>query len=114
MSPPVIHLMQDRTRVVFDPQRISKRLAEAVRGLEASVSVEELTEDVIRSVFDGISVPEVYRAQILAARSRIERDPAYGVVTAKFMLNVIYQEALVKRLMQERSKVCTGTGLSTM
>ena len=62
--PPVIHLMQDRTRVVFDPQRISKRLAEAARGLEASVSVEELTEDVIRSVFDGISVPEVYRVKI--------------------------------------------------
>jgi ribonucleoside-diphosphate reductase alpha chain len=92
---PAIHLLQrDRTRVVFDPHRISKRIAQAARGLEEAVSVEELTDDVIRSVFDGISVPEVYRAQILAARSRIERDPAYDVVAARLMLNVIYQEAL--------------------
>ena len=92
---PAIHLLQrDRTRVVFDPHRISKRIAQAARGLEAAVSVDELTDDVIRSVFDGISVPEVYRAQILAARSRIERDPAYDVVAARLMLNVIYQEAL--------------------
>lgn len=94
-APPAIHvLLDDGTRVPLDTQRIRKRLAEAARGLEAVVDVDELADDVLRSVFDGISVSEIYRAQILAARSRIERDPAFDTVASRLMLNVIYQEAL--------------------
>lgn len=94
-APPAIHvLLDDGTRVPLDTQRIRKRLAEAARGLEAVVDMDELADDVLRSVFDGISVSEIYRAQILAARSRIERDPAFDTVASRLMLNVIYQEAL--------------------
>lgn len=94
-SPAVVHVvLEDGTRVPLDPHRARKRLQEAARGLEGLVDLEELAEDVIRSVFDGISVDEINRAQILAARSRIERDPAYDVVASRLMLNVIYREAL--------------------
>jgi ribonucleoside-diphosphate reductase alpha chain len=95
VAPPAIHvLLDDGTRVPLDTQRIRKRLAEAARGLEPVVDLDELADDVLRSVFDGISVSEIYRAQILAARSRIERDPAFDTVASRLMLNVIYQEAL--------------------
>ena len=94
-APPTLHIaLNDGTRVPFDSARIRKRLQEAADGLEAVVHVDELVEEVLRSVFDGISISEIYRAQILAARSRIERDPAYDVVASRLMLNVIYQEAL--------------------
>ena len=92
--PPTIHVvLDDGTRVPFDPRRARKRLAEAARGLEDLVNVDELLEEVMRSVFDGISVAEVYRAQILAARSSIERDPAFDIVASRLTLNVIYREA---------------------
>ncbi|HWL07829.1 MAG TPA: ribonucleoside-diphosphate reductase subunit alpha [Planctomicrobium sp.] len=87
-------LLRDGTRVPFDPRRIKKRLNEAAEGLTDLVNTEELAEEVLRSVFDGISIGEIYRAQILAARSRIERDPAFDVVSSRLMLNVIYQEVL--------------------
>jgi ribonucleoside-diphosphate reductase alpha chain len=93
-SPQLFVVLEDGTRVPFDSRRARKRLAEAAAGLEDIVDVDELVEEVLRSVFDGISVGEIYRAQILAARSRIERDPAFGVVASRLMLNVIYQEAL--------------------
>ncbi|WP_437191729.1 ribonucleoside-diphosphate reductase subunit alpha [Planctomicrobium sp. SH527] len=94
-APPQVHVvLEDGTRVPFDSRRVLKRLSEAARDHELVVDVEELAEEVLRSVFDGISIREIYRAQILAARSRIERDPAYDVVAARLMLNVIYQEAL--------------------
>jgi ribonucleoside-diphosphate reductase alpha chain len=90
-----IHIvLADGTRVPFDSRRVLKRLSEAARDYEDVVDVEELSEEVLRSVFDGISIREIYRAQILAARSRIERDPAYDTVAARLMLNVIYQEVL--------------------
>ena len=95
VAPPQIHVqLRDGTRVPLDPNRARKRLVEAARGLEDLVSIDELADDVLRSVFDGISISEIYRAQILAARSRIERDPAFDVVASRLMLNVIYQEAL--------------------
>ncbi|WP_428307911.1 ribonucleoside-diphosphate reductase subunit alpha [Lacipirellula sp.] len=94
-APPTVQVtLADGSRVPFDARRIRKRLAEAATGFEEVVDVEELVDEVLRSVFDGISINEIYRAQILAARSRIERDPAYDVVTSRLMRNVIYQEAL--------------------
>jgi len=87
-------VLRDGTRVPFDSHRVRKRLAEASLGLESIVDVNELVEEVIRSVFDGIAVDEVYRVQILVVRSRIERDPAFDTVAARLMRNVIYQDAL--------------------
>jgi ribonucleoside-diphosphate reductase alpha chain len=95
VAPAQVHIaLADGTRVPFDANRARKRLAIACRGLEDVVAIDELVEEVLRSVFDGITVAEVYRAQILAARSRIERDPAYDIVTSRLMLNTIYQETL--------------------
>lgn len=93
-TPAMYVVLADSTRVAFDARRARKRLAEACDGLGDAVSIEELVEDTIRSVFDGISARELYRVQILAARSRIERDPAYDVVASRLMRNVIYQEVL--------------------
>lgn len=93
-TPPVHIVLEDGTRIPFDARRARKRLAEAAAGWEKTVDIGELADDVLRSVFDGISIREIYRAQILAARSRIERDPAYDIVASRLMLNVIYQEAL--------------------
>ena len=86
--------LEDGTRIPFDPARVRRRLAEAARGLERDVNVEELTEEVLRSMFDGISPAELDRAMILAARSRIERDPAHDTVAARLMRMVIHNEAL--------------------
>lgn len=92
---PQVHVvLDDGTRVPFDPRRARKRLAEAARGFEDCVDLDELAGDLLRSVFDGISIHEIYRAQILASRSRIERDPAFDAVASRLMLNVIYKEVL--------------------
>jgi ribonucleoside-diphosphate reductase alpha chain len=93
-DPPVQVVLADGTRVPFDARRARKRLVEACRDLGDVVDFDELVEDVIRSVFDGIEAREIYRVQILAARSRIERDPAYDIVASRLMRNFIYQEAL--------------------
>ena len=86
--------LSDGIRIPFDEARIRRRLEHAVRGQDNVCSVPEMVDEVLKSVFDGISVREIYRAMILAARCRIERDPAYDVVTARLMLMVIANEAL--------------------
>ncbi|MEM1061131.1 MAG: ATP cone domain-containing protein, partial [Planctomycetota bacterium] len=84
----------DGSRVPFDAARVRRRLGEACRGLEADCPVEELLEDVMRSVYDGIAREELMRAMILSTRSRIERDPAYDTVASRLIRMVIHTEAL--------------------
>lgn len=94
---PCIHVvMDDGTRVPFDEKRLRKRLERASEGLDDVVSVDELIREVMTSIYDGITTSEIYRAQILTARSRIERDPAYDTVAARLMLMVVYKESLGK------------------
>ena len=94
VTPRLSVTLEDGTRIPFDPARVRRRLAEAARGLERDVNVEELTEEVLRGMFDGISPAELDRAMILAARSRIERDPAHDTVAGRLMRMVIHNEAL--------------------
>jgi ribonucleoside-diphosphate reductase alpha chain len=94
-APTRIHVeLEDGVRVPFDRDRIRRRLTEACAGLESLCVANELVEEVMRSVFDGITTDEIYRAMILAARARIEQDPAYDVVASRLMLMVVYNEAL--------------------
>lgn len=94
VAPRVHVVLPDGVRIPFDEERLRQRLAEAMEGCEDRISIGELTEDVMRSVFDGIDTKELYRAQVLAARSRIERDPAYDTLACRIMRRMIYSETL--------------------
>lgn len=85
--------MEDGVRIPFDSNRIRRRLEVACAGLPECES-DDLLQEVMKSVFDGISIAEIYRAMILAARTRIERDPAYDIVAARLLRMVISNEAL--------------------
>ena len=87
-------VLEDGTRVPFDQARLRRRMQEACKGVEDVCPIEDLMDDVLRSIYDGITVSEIYRGMILASRSRIERDPAYDTVSSRLMLNVIYKDAL--------------------
>jgi ribonucleoside-diphosphate reductase alpha chain len=94
VAPPRMFVkLEDGVRVPFDSARIRRRLEAACLGLPECDS-NALLEEVMKSVFDGISVGEIYRATILAARTRVERDPAYDTVAARLLRMVISNEAL--------------------
>jgi len=95
LQAPRIHVkMENGEKQPFDATRMRRRIYSAVRGLEQNCSAEELVEETYRTLYDGITPQEIYRAMILASRSRIERDPDYDTVAARLMLMVIYNEAL--------------------
>ena len=85
--------LEDGVRVPFDSARIRRRIDAACVGLP-ECDPNALLEEVMKSVFDGISVGEIYRAMILAARCRIECDPAFDTVAARLLRMVISNEAL--------------------
>jgi len=88
------HVNRDGRKEVLDFARLRSSLFHACRGLEETCDAEELLAEIQRQLYDGITPDEIARALILAARSRIERDPAFDVVAARLTLAVIYREAL--------------------
>ena len=78
----------------LDPQRIRRRLINACRDREQTCSARELADETLKNLYDGVKPEEIEQAMILAARSRIEREPDYTFVAAGLLLRKIYREAL--------------------
>ncbi|ACZ43509.1 ribonucleoside-diphosphate reductase, alpha subunit [Thermobaculum terrenum ATCC BAA-798] len=100
MSTAIRELETQRVRVVspegglvpLDPDRVRRHLQHACRGLP-ECDPDELANEVVRSLYDRVTPEQIRSAMILAARARIERDPAYDKVASRLMLEQIYQES---------------------
>jgi ribonucleoside-diphosphate reductase alpha chain len=84
--------MADGGTEALDAQKIRRTLLKACVGYEEICNWQEMAEEVISSVYNGIKIEEIEQAMMLAARSRLEKDPAYGFVAAKLLLRNLYKE----------------------
>ncbi|MEN9582990.1 MAG: hypothetical protein RL641_944 [Candidatus Parcubacteria bacterium] len=78
----------------LDLEEIRKAVAFHSRGFEAYIDVEDIVTLTKRNLYDGISTAEINKAVIMALKSRIERDHAYSLVAARFLINENYYEVL--------------------
>ncbi len=74
--------------------KLRNRLKHACNGLEDVTSYQELLENAIGNFYEGIKQTEIDQALIMAARSKIELEPAYSKVAARLLLDVLYQETM--------------------
>ena len=58
------------------------------------MKAEPILAETRRNLYDGVPIDEVYKASILAARTLIEKDPAYSRATARLLLHTIRREVL--------------------
>ena len=68
-------------------------MEEACVGSEAEVQAESLFAATLNTLYDGISQAEIMQSTIMAARARIEEEPAYTFVAARLLLGQLRQEA---------------------
>ncbi|HEU5434564.1 MAG TPA: ATP cone domain-containing protein, partial [Thermomicrobiales bacterium] len=73
-------------------------IGEACGGYEGRVSGKAIAADVLTGLPAGASLAELERSIVLAARARIELDPAYSFVAARALLRGLYAEALGRRV----------------
>jgi len=66
----------------------------ACGGLGNAVSAEPILKETLKNLYDGVPMTQVYDSAILAARTLIEKDPAYSQVTARILLHTIRKEIL--------------------
>ena len=80
-------------RVPLDMVRLAELIAESAAGLK-EVEPAKILESLVKDLYDGVPEDEVYKSAILSARSMIEQDPAYSLVTARLLLHTIRHEVL--------------------
>ncbi len=84
----------DSSVMVITETMLRNKLSYACRGLQPLVSVDELLETAILQYYVGMKEQEVDLANIFAAKSKIEKEPAYSQVASRLLLDVIYRETL--------------------
>jgi ribonucleoside-diphosphate reductase alpha chain len=91
---PTLTVIDRGQRVPLDLARLQGLIVEACSGLGDDVKAAPILAETQRNLYDGVSIDEVYKAAILAARTRIEHDPAYTRATARLLQHTIRREIL--------------------
>lgn len=90
---------RDGTIEPLNVNRWIDALTWASAGKEHSISIPLLIEEACRNVFNGISSQEVEDALILAAVAFIEKDPAYGYVSARLLIKKLFKDVAKQSIM---------------
>jgi ribonucleoside-diphosphate reductase alpha chain len=94
-----INVVEAGSRRPLDRAALARLIESACEGL-AGASAATILEATLRDLYDGVPMEEVRKSAVLAARSLIEKEPAYGYVTARLLLNTIRLEVLGEEVSQ--------------
>ncbi|WP_168795254.1 ribonucleoside-diphosphate reductase subunit alpha [Paraburkholderia aromaticivorans] len=72
----------------------------ACSNLGDAVSADPIIAETVKNLYEGVPMSQVYDSAILAARTMIEKDPAYSQATARILLHTIRREILEEEVTQ--------------
>ena len=96
-------------RILLDMDALHQLVDGACQGLNSDIKAQPIINEVMRNLYDGMPLTEVFKAAILAARTKIEHDPDYSFVTARLLLHTIRQEVLGRAVTQEEMQQAYAT-----
>ncbi|MBI5721785.1 MAG: ribonucleoside-diphosphate reductase subunit alpha [Burkholderiales bacterium] len=100
---PELFVVDGGERRPLDMNALRALVESACAGLGSDVSAEPILAETRRNLYDGVPIDEVFKAAILAARTLIEKDPAYTRATARLLLHTIRKEILGREVTQEQT-----------
>ncbi len=83
----------------LDLARLAQLVRESCEGL-ADVEPERILKATLKDLYNGVPMDEVRKCVVLAARTLIEKDPAYSFVTARLLLDALRYEAMGEEVAQ--------------
>ncbi len=91
-------------RVPLNMDGLRDLVESSCAGLGKDVKAEPILAETRRNLYDGVPIEEVHKAAILAARTLIEKDPAYTRATARLLLHTIRREIIGEEVSQAQMK----------
>jgi len=95
------HPQEDRIHITFDDGHrapldikwLTNLIKNACAGL-AEVEPDKILQAVKSNLFDGVKLKDVFKALMLTTRTMIESEPNYTYVSARLLLQDLYNETL--------------------
>src|SRR3989475_2931855 len=88
-----INVVEQGVSRPLDLARLKELVQSSCDGL-ADVEPERILKATLKDLYEGVPMDEVRKCVVLAARTLIEKDPAYSFVTARLLLDSIRVEAI--------------------
>ncbi len=88
-----LHIVDNGVRKPLDFARLTNLVNASCNGL-AATEPDRILKATLKDLYDGVPMEEVRKCVVLAARTQIEKDPAYSYVTARLLLDALRFEAL--------------------
>ncbi|MEO8740237.1 MAG: ATP cone domain-containing protein, partial [Casimicrobiaceae bacterium] len=88
-----IYVVDNGVKRPLDMTRLTDLVKTSCAGL-SDVEPERVLKATLKDLYEGVPMEEVRKCVVLAARTLIEKDPAYSFVTARLLLDSLRFEAL--------------------
>ncbi|HKR47258.1 MAG TPA: ribonucleoside-diphosphate reductase subunit alpha [Paraburkholderia sp.] len=102
---PGINVTDNGVTRPLDMQALRALIDSSCDGLGDAVNADPIVAETIKNLYDGVPMSQVYDSAILAARTMIEKDPAYSQVTSRILLHTIRREILEEEVTQAEMAV---------
>ena len=89
----ILHVVDNGVRKPLDFERLANLVNASCEGLP-DAEPNRILKATLKDLYDGVPMEEVRKCVVLAARTLIEKDPAYSYVTARLLLDALRFEAL--------------------
>ncbi len=90
----VLHVLDKGRRVPLDIAKLTALIESSCAGLGDEVNASLILKATLKDLYEDVPLEEVHKSTVLSARALIEKDPAYGYVTSRLLLNNIRLEVL--------------------
>ncbi|WP_321787123.1 ribonucleoside-diphosphate reductase subunit alpha [Paraburkholderia sp. J94] len=97
---PGINVTDNGVTRPLDMHALRALIVSACEGLGDAVNADPIVAETVKNLYDGVPMTQVYDSAILAARTMIEKDPAYSQVTSRILLHTIRREILEEEVTQ--------------
>ena len=97
---PTVQVIDQGVSKPLDVAALRRVIEAACEGLGNHIDAGPIMTETIKNLYDGVPMAQVYDSAILAARTLIEKDPAYSQVTARILMHVIRKEILGREVLQ--------------
>ncbi|HEY2969461.1 MAG TPA: ribonucleotide reductase N-terminal alpha domain-containing protein, partial [Casimicrobiaceae bacterium] len=94
-----INVVEQGVSRPLDLARLKELVQSSCAGL-GEVEPERILKATLKDLYEGVPMDEVRKCVVLAARTLIEKDPAYSFVTARLLLDSIRYEAMGEEVTQ--------------
>ena len=93
-------------RVLFNVKKIEETIRRAAGDYAGDIRSRALVCEVINNVYDQIPTEQIDQALILASASFIERDPAYGFLASRLLLQKLGKEVFGRSVQDDEFDRC--------